>query len=394
MEYGRSLRGEWLLDPAITYLNHPTVGATPRAVLEAQRAIQDGTERQPSRFQLRELTSIVVGAWRPSRPRLREAADAVAAFVGARGDDLVFVDNATTGANAVLRSFPLEAGDEILVSNLGYGGVTLAAAYAAREKQAVLRTVSIQPPFTPDGIVDAFVRAAGPRTRLAIVDHIAAEAAIILPLARIASALRARGVAVLADGAHAPGSIRLDVPALGCDWYVANLHKWAFVPRSSGFLWASPERQAMTHPAVISWGLDQGFTTEFDMVGTRDASPHLAAPAAFAFIDRLGGLDAVLAYTHDLAWHGARMLADTWRTHIDAPRDMAGAMVTVALPERLGSTPDAAARVRDVLLFEHGIEVAVHAARGGLQARVSAQVYNDREDYRHLASAVAGLASP
>src|SRR3954447_8198012 len=112
MTFGRQLLGEWLLDPAITYLNHPTVGATPRRVLEAQRRIQDDIERQPSQFLLRELTGVIVGAWRPERPRLRVAADRVAAFVGGSGDDLVFVDNATTGANGVLRSLPLKPGDE------------------------------------------------------------------------------------------------------------------------------------------------------------------------------------------------------------------------------------------------------------------------------------------
>jgi isopenicillin-N epimerase len=387
MTFGRHLRDEWLLDPAITYLNHPTVGATPRRVLAAQRAIQDEVERQPSRFMLRELTAIVVGQPRPHRPRMRVAADAVAAFVGARADDLVFVDNATTGANAVLRSFPFQPGDELLVSDLGYGGVTLAATFAARERGAVVRTVPVPPPFTATGIADAFESAVGPRTRLAIVDHIAAEAGIVLPVAEIATRLRRHGVAVLADGAHAPGAIPLEVPSLGVDWYVANLHKWAFVPRSSGFLWAAPARQAGLHPPVISWGLDQGFTTEFDLVGTRDPSPHLAASAAFAFIDSFG-LGPIQAYNHDLAWRGAHMLAERWGTAFDMPESLIGPMATVALPGVLGATREDAARLRDALLFEDGIEVQVHASRDRLHTRVSAQIYNDESDYERLAEAV------
>ncbi|MGC4084388.1 MAG: aminotransferase class V-fold PLP-dependent enzyme [Vicinamibacterales bacterium] len=243
-------------------------------------------------------------------------------------------------------------------------------------------------PLSADTMVQAFASAAGPRTRLAIVDHIAAEAAIVLPLARIAAVLHERGVAVLGDGAHAPGCIALDVPSLGCDWYVANLHKSAFVPRSSGFLWASPARQASTHPAVISWGLDQGFTTEFDLVGTRDASAHLAAPAAFAFIDWLGGLTAIHAYTHDLAWRGAHMLAERWGTSFDTPREMVASMASIPLPASLGSTRDDAARLRDALLFDDRIEVQVHAGGGRLHVRVAAQVYNEWKDYEALADAV------
>ena len=387
MFFGRHLRDEWLLDQSITYLNHPTVGATPRRVLDAQRAIQAEAERQPSRFQLRELTEHIVGHWRPEKPRLRVAAESVAAFVKARGEDVVFVDNTTAGANAVLRSFPFAPGDEVLISELCYGGVAKAAAYATRERGAVVTTVPVTPPLQPDAITDAFMAAVTPRTRIAIVEHIAADAAVILPLREIAQRMKARGVAVLADGAHAPGALALDVPSLGVDWYIANLHKSAFVPRSSGFLWATPERHTGLHPTVISWGLDEGFTAEFDLVGTRDASAHLAAPAALAFIDSFG-FDRILAYNHGLAWSGARLLAQTWGTSFDTPEVLIPTMASVPLPESLGTTRDAAGTLRDALLFEDQIEVGVHAWRGQLYVRVAAQIYNDMDDYERLAAAV------
>src|SRR5262245_39839092 len=108
--FGRGLLDEWLLDPAVTYLNHGTLGATPRRVLEAQHALQEEIERQPASVLYRGIIGML-GAERPPRTRLRAAADAVAEFVGAEGRDLVFVDNATTAVNAVLRSFDLQAGD-------------------------------------------------------------------------------------------------------------------------------------------------------------------------------------------------------------------------------------------------------------------------------------------
>ena len=70
-----------------------------------------------------------------------------------------------------------------------------------------------------------------PRTKLVVVDHITAQSALVLPVAAIAAECHARGVPVLVDGAHAPGSIALDIPATGADWYAANLHKWAHAPR-------------------------------------------------------------------------------------------------------------------------------------------------------------------
>jgi isopenicillin-N epimerase len=385
--FGRHWRDEWLLDPDLTYLNHPTVGATPRRVLAAQRAIQDDIERQPSRFMLRELTAVVVGRPTSAKPRLRAAADRVAAFVGAAGNDLVFVDNTTTGVNAVLRSFPFEPGDEILLSDLAYGAVRNIASFVARERGAQVRTIALPSPAAAASIADAFEDSLTPRTRVAVIDHIAAEAALVLPVSDIAARLHRRGVAVLVDGAHTPGAIALDISSLGVDWYVANLHKWAFVPRSSAILWASPHRQATLHPAVISWGLDQGFTTEFDLVGTRDPSAHLAAPFALQLLAEWGG-PAIWEHNHRLVRDAAQMLATRWDVPFDVPEAMTGPMAAVALPEALGTTRDAAQVVRDRLLFEDRIEVQVHAYRERLYVRISAQIYNDLSDFERLAEAI------
>jgi isopenicillin-N epimerase len=96
--FGHAMLAEWPLDPTILYLNHGTVGVTPRRVMAAQRAIQEEIERQPSRFMLRELTEIDMGKRNPGPPRMRAAAEVVGAFVGTRGEDLAFVDNVTTGS--------------------------------------------------------------------------------------------------------------------------------------------------------------------------------------------------------------------------------------------------------------------------------------------------------
>lgn len=380
------MRGEWLLEPETVYLNHGTVGAPPRRVLAAQQAIRDEIERQPARFLLRELANLPGSE--PRRPfRMREAAAVVAAFVGARADDLVFVDNATAGVNAVLRSFPPGAGDEIVVLDHAYGAVANVVRFVAREHDAVVRTVELPWPPRPEAVVAALRAALGPRTRLAVLDHVTSQSALVLPLAEMAAACRAHGVLVLVDGAHAPGAVPLDIPALGVDWYAGNLHKWAWTPRSCGILWAAPKRQAGLHPPVVSWGLDQGFTTEFDWPGTRDPSAALAAPAALAFMRELG-VDAVRAWNHALAWRAGEILRERWGVPIVQDEAQIGTMITVPLPERTGE-PDAALRLRDALLFEDHVEVQLHPFRGQLWVRVSAQIYNEAADVERLAEAVA-----
>ena len=383
----------WLLDPQYAYLNHGTVGAPPRRVLAAQQALRDEIERQPSRFILRELALEQPAPWR-SKSRLREAIEPVASFLGTEPDDLVFVSNVTSGLNAVLQSVPLEPGDEVLVTDLGYGAIAFAADVATAARGATLRTIELPYPLRdPQTVVDTVAAALTDRTKLLVIDHITARTALLLPVARVAAACRERGVPVLVDGAHAPGAIALDVPALGADWYVANLHKWAHTPRPCGVLWAAPGRQAILHPPVTSWGHGRGYLGEFEHVATSDPTACLAAPEAMAVIAEWG-FPAIASYIHQLAWDAGQLLTKQWRTTLDTPRGMIGSMVTVPLPDAAGATDEDATRLRVALLEEDKIEVQLHAWRGRLWVRVSAQVYNDLADVERLAVAVERRIRP
>ena len=391
--FGHAWRAAWPLEPGLTYLNHGTVGVTPLRVLDGATRHPRRNRANPSRFLLRELCEIVVGQPQPRRPRLRQAADVVGEFVGARGDDLVFVDNTTTGANAVLRSFPLEARRRDCRVGLwlrrcdarrdATPPASVARPSAPRrcpiQSNLARRSSTPSPPPRPKN------------TKLAVVDHVTSESALVLPLAAIAERFRARGVAVLADGAHAPGAIPLDIPALGVDWYVGNLHKWLWVPRSSGILWASPDAAGVASTGGRLVGLERGFNAEFDMPGTRDPSPHLSAPAAIAFMHELG-VDAVRQLQPRAGVEWRTVPVTDVANEFVTPEALIGTMATVMMPDSLGSSADDAARVRDALLFDHGIEVQVHAFRGRLYTRICGQIYNEMSDVHRLAEAAVALA--
>ncbi|HEX4999219.1 MAG TPA: aminotransferase class V-fold PLP-dependent enzyme [Terriglobia bacterium] len=378
----------WALDPDVTYLNHGTVGAPPRRALEEQQRLRDEIEKQPSLFLLRLLAGVRLGAKHEGRPKLRQAADEVAAFLGARGEDMVFVDNATTGVNAVLQSFDFRESDEILILDHAYGATRNAVEYAARRAGAVVRTVELGSDFRSDGdVTNALVPAIGPRTRMAVVDHIASDSAVVMPVEEMAAACHKRGVAILVDAAHAPGAIPVDIPSLGVDWYAGNLHKWAWAPRSSGVLWTRPPWQPSLHHPVVSWGVNQGIAMEFDLPGTRDPTPHLAAPAGIAFMRELG-VENVQRYNHELAWNAAAEMANRWDTRTVAPQSMTGPMASLFLPERLASTREETVALRDALLFEDRIEVHVNYWKDRALLRVSGQIYNDGADIERLIAAI------
>jgi isopenicillin-N epimerase len=377
--YGRSLRRLFRLDEAATFLNHGSFGLTPVAVLEAQEALRQEMERQPVQFLAR-------GAL---QPRLRAAAAQLAAFLGAAGEDVAFVDNATTGVNAVLRSLIFKPADDVLITDHTYPAVRNAVRFVC--ERAGARMIEAKLPFpaeSPDGIVAAVAAALTDRTRLAIFDLISSASAIIMPVPALARICRDAGARVLVDAAHGPGMVELDLPALGADWVTGNAHKWLFAPKGCALLWAAKDAQHALHPTVISHGFEQGFADEFDWTGTRDPTAWLAAPSALAFYRSMG--DAALrARNHALAVAAAELLVGAWGTEAGAPAAMLGAMAVVRLPGRTTATPVAAQAVHDNLWQKCHIEVPVMSLKQALWVRISSQIYNDLDDYRRLVVKVA-----
>ena len=377
--WGQAARRLWRLDPRWLSVNHGSFGAAPRPVLAAQAGWRRRMEARPGQFFRRELA-----------PALRAAAGRLATFLGAEAQDVGFVANATEGCNAVLRSLAFHPGEEILVLDHGYAAVRNAVRHvAARAGAQVTEAVLPFPRPDPAAIVAAVAGALTPRTRLAVIDHITSPSALVLPLADIVAACRARGVAVLVDGAHGPGQVRLDLPALGADWYVGNCHKFLCAPKGSGFLWAAPDRQAGLHPTVISHGYERGFTAAFDWTGTRDPSPFLAVPAALDFLAELGG-PALLARNVRLAAAAGALLADFLGTETGSAGPTAGAMTAVRLPLPGPATAEHAAALQERLLDARA-DAPVHVIRGAIWLRVSAHAYNEIGDYERLGEVLSGI---
>jgi isopenicillin-N epimerase len=378
-EFGSPARREFQLEPGIAFLNHGSFGAAPRLVLEAAERWRQRMEANPDLF-LREILP----------DRLRDAAAELARFIRARRDDVVFVDNATVGVNAVLRALEFRARDEILATTHTYGAVRQAIRYVCDRTGARLVEADISLPVTAESSLVAAIKGClSDRTRLAVFDHVSSPTGLILPVAELTALARTRGVRVLIDGAHGPGQLELDVPALGADWYVGNCHKWLFAPRSCAFLWCRDDSKRELHPLAISHHYGEGFTAEFDWTGTRDFSAWLAVVDALRFFDRLGAA-RVRAYNHDLVVTAASRIAEFWQTPLDGPAAMHGSMIALRLPPRLQAygppTRDTARRLQSAILAEHRVVVAIMALGDALWARISGQIYNTPEDYEKLLS--------
>lgn len=362
-----------MLDPAVVHLNHGSFGAVLRSTFEAAEAWRRRLEAAPMRW--------FVLDWQAELDRARAA---LAAFLRAPTERLVFVPSATTAVAIALHSAGLAPGDRVLATNHGYRAV---GNQLHRHRLAV-HEVEVPLPFDADAFVDRVARAITPATRLAVLDHITSPTALRLPLERVLPLLAARGIPVIVDGAHAPGQIDLDVGALlaaGATWYAGNNHKWLCAPKGSGFLAAADGAPVVpvvtSHGATAGYGPANRLHAELDWSGSHDPAPHLAVPHAIAALD----WPATFAHNHALARTVRDRLCAALGAHALAGDDATAMMAAIPI-----TTPGPPLAIQAQLLRD-GWEVPIIETPRGPLVRVSAHLYNTADQGDALAAKLLDL---
>ncbi len=298
--------------------------------------------------------------------------------------------NATAGVNAVLRSIKFAPGDELLITNHTYAACRNAVDFVAERSGAGVVVASVPFPCAhEEEIVSAILERVSPRTRLALLDHVTSPTALVLPLKRLVSELMTRGVDVLVDGAHAPGMVPIDLSDLGAAYYTGNAHKWLCAPKGAAFLHVRRDRQAGLHPNVISHGYTSRFHAEFDWTGTFDPTSWLCIPEALRYIAGLlpGGWPEVMAVNRHLALQARDLLVRAMGVDAPCPDSMIGSMASVPLPAPLPGSPASRLDVKGLhgWFRERNVETWLYPHPVPL-LRISAQLYNDLDQFRHLAT--------
>ncbi|MFB6274635.1 MAG: aminotransferase class V-fold PLP-dependent enzyme [Halothece sp.] len=382
----------WALNPQVTYLNHGSFGACPKPVLHQQQQLRAEMESEPTQF------------FRHLEPRLDQAREALAAFIGAKSSQLAFVANATTAVNTVLRSLVFDPGDEILITDHGYNACSNAVKFVADRYQAKVVVAEISFPVTsPQAVIDAILAKVSSRTRLALIDHVTSPTALIFPIAAIVQVLEEKGIPVLVDGAHAPGMLPLNLEEIGASYYTGNCHKWLCAPKGSAFLYVRDEdQQAQIRPLVISHGANREdatrsqFHLEFDWMGTADPTPYLCIPEAIQFWSQVlgGGWEQAQQRNHELIVQAREYLIQQLGWLSPCPTDMMGSMSSLLLPKAEFSHLSSQ-QLHSKLFETFHIEVPVIKWFSPPQRliRISAQLYNQFSDYQALATALDKIRS-
>lgn len=373
------LKSQFLVREDITYLNFGSFGACAKPVFQRYQQYQLELEQEPVLF----ITSTGLNYLKQSR-------QALANYINTPEDDLVFFPNPSHAVNLIAKSFPLQAGDEVLATDIEYGACDRTWQFYCEKAGAVYKRQPIRFPIeSREDFVDQFFAGLTPKTKLVFISHITSSTGLRLPVEEICSRAKEKGLMTFVDGAHAPGHIPLDVQALEADVYTGACHKWMMTPKGCSFLYVKREHQHLFDPLVVSWGYKALFPSHslfqdyHQQQGTRDFSAFLTIPDALAFMNE-NDWPSVATHYRQMTQYNAAAFCDLLQTKPIAPitDDFVGqfysAEIKTTEPEKL----------HDHFFNQYKIQIPVMHQNNKVYLRYSLNAFNTQQDLDKLFDAV------
>lgn len=275
-----SLREQFYINTETTFLNFGSFGASPKPVMQRYQQFQIEMETDPVDFML------VKGM-----QYLRESKQALAEYINCNAEDFVYVTNPSYAVNIIAKSFPLNANDEVLATDIEYGACDKTWEYYCKKANAKYVRQHIPFPLeSKEHFIDEFVKGITEKTKLIFISHITSATGLRLPVEEICKIANEKNITIFVDGAHTPGQIDLDISKLGADIYTGACHKWMMTPKGSSFLYVHKKLQNLFDPLLVSWGysnenfVQSQFIDYHQMQGTRDFTAFLCIPEAIKFM--------------------------------------------------------------------------------------------------------------
>jgi selenocysteine lyase/cysteine desulfurase len=400
--FGKPFRAKYFksLYSKVFPVNHGSSGVTPDPVIEKYiEAIREDYQF-PDRFIRLE-----------QKLEYSRSLKELAKVLGADYRNLAFVDNATLGANTVLRSLPFAQGDKIVFPSTVFDSCENTVKFLESRHGVVPLLVQLDYPLSDDEVVAKFEEVFKRESpKLALFDTIISMPGIRVPFERLVQLCRKYGVLSLVDGAHGAGLIPLHLDSLDADFFVSNLHKWFYVPRGCAVLYVAQRHHRKVHSLPISHSyLDDSVVLDpsleatrlvdrFAFVGTKNFASVSVIPDVIRFRQEVcGGEQAIWDYCHSLALNVAAVVSEKWGTSILGPVLGVTTMINVEVPvSELGVdvavlTGPSKKKCLDYYyaqLFTHNTFVPYVVHNGKLYMRFSAQLYNELSDYEYAADAV------
>jgi len=375
----------------LVYLDNGATTQKPEAVIEAERRFYRESNANIHRG-VHWLSQHATDLYEAARRTVQHFINA------AHAEEVVFTRGTTEAINLVAHSWgrsALRAGDEILLTTLEHHSNIVPWQLLCEQTGALIKVVPVSDTGELD--LDAFDTLLNERTRLLAITHVSNALGTINPVAMLAAKAHAVGATVLVDGAQAVAHHKVDVQALGCDFYAFSGHK-LYGPTGIGALWGRAELLAAMPP----WqgGGDMIRTVSFARstyadapqrfeAGTPNIAGSVALAAAIDYVSAIG-IERIAAHEHALLAHASAALAAIPGVRlIGTAADKAGIlsfMVEHIHPHDLGTILDS-----EGVAIRAGHHCAMPLmTRFGIPgtARASLGVYNDAADIAALVNAI------
>ncbi|MFK7973139.1 MAG: aminotransferase class V-fold PLP-dependent enzyme [Bacteroidia bacterium] len=370
------IRKQFLLSENMHYFNTGSLGPSPHAVVD----------KVCDMMKILEQRAYDGHTFTPA------AHDKIGAFLNTTSEEIAVTRNATEGMNIVARSLPLEAGDEILLTNQEHIGGAAPWLALQKDKGVVVKLIKLDP--TGENNLQIIKESITDKTKVVSFSHVTFTTGIRLPAKEIADVCREKGIYSCIDGAQAIGMIPIDLTEINPDFYIGSGHKWLFGPKGTGILFMNKSAIKACSPVFVGAYTDKKFdlntlAMEYrtcahrEEYGTRNTPIIVGLGSAIDFISTIG--------IENIEERG-RALANYFRAGIDqipeitilTPADpqYASSIVTISINNidhaKVSKSFSDTKQLKVRVIFENGIS--------GL--RLSFSIFNSKEEIDFLLAAL------
>jgi len=379
----KNFQDQFLLNPAITFLNFGSFGATPKPIFENYQHWQRVLEVEPVQF-------IAFDGFN----YLAESRAALAKYIGcADQDDLVYVTNPSFAINLIAKNFPLKAGDEILTTDIEYGACDRTWNFYCEKAGATYRRQKINLPITTkEKFIADFFAGVTPNTKAIFISQITSSTGLIFPVKEVCEIAKSKGLITIVDGAHVPGHIPFNLSEIQADFYTGACHKWMMAPKGCSFLYAHKSVQPLCDPLIVSWGYKalkpshSAFLDYHQMIGTRDFSAFLTVPTCIKFMAENDWI-SVRTACHEMVLANAQRFYDLLESKPISPltNEWIGQMISIPIKT---NAPEVLQRR---LFTDYKIEIPIMRQENDVYMRYSINAFNTIENLDTLYHALSEL---
>ncbi len=277
-DYWSVIARAYTVSPQIINLNNGGVSPQPLVVQDALDRYNRYSNEAPTYYMWRILGQ--------GREPLREK---LALLAGCSPEEIAINRNATEALDTAVFGLNLKRGDEVVLTRQDYPNML--QAWRQREMRDGIRLnyVNLELPTEDDELmVQKFVAAFTPKTRVVMITHMINWTGQILPVRKIADIARQRGMEVIVDGAHTFAHLDYKIPDLGCDYYGTSLHKWLSASFGSGMLYVKKEKIRDLWPLFPNNEPKSPDIRKFEVLGTRSFPIEQSIGQALQFHNSIG----------------------------------------------------------------------------------------------------------